>query len=69
MFLCICHAVTEGDVSESVRQGRDTPDAVAEHTGASTSCGSCRERLCGLVRATRATDAVHAMHAMDASVA
>ena len=56
MFLCICHAVTEGDVSESVHAGRSTPDEVAEHTGASTSCGSCRERLCGLVAATRGVD-------------
>jgi bacterioferritin-associated ferredoxin len=68
MFLCICHAVTEGEVHATVRAGHDTADAVAERTGASTSCGSCRERLCGLVRATRATDSVRAMDAV-ASIA
>jgi bacterioferritin-associated ferredoxin len=30
MFLCICHAVTEGEVHASVRAGHDTADAVAE---------------------------------------
>jgi bacterioferritin-associated ferredoxin len=64
MFLCICHAVTEGDVSASVREGRETPDAVAEHTRASTSCGSCRERLCGLVSAVRGVDSVDAVGAV-----
>ena len=66
MFVCICHAVTEGEVHEHVLSGLDTADAVAERTGASTSCGSCRERLCGLVRATRATDSVRAMDAVAA---
>jgi bacterioferritin-associated ferredoxin len=58
MFLCICHAVTESEVVDEVRAGHDTPDAVAERTDASTSCGSCRERLCGLVSATRAVEEV-----------
>jgi len=68
MFLCICHAVTEGDVHDSVRAGCDTPDAVADRTGASTSCGSCRDRLCGLVSASRAADGVRALDAV-ASIA
>jgi len=58
MFLCVCHAVTEHQVAASVLDGHVTADAVAEQTGASTGCGSCRERLCGLVRAARAADAV-----------
>lgn len=56
MIVCVCHDVSETDVVEHVLGGCSTPEAVAEHTGASTSCNTCVDRLCGLVKATRAAE-------------
>ena len=56
MIVCVCHDVSETDVVEHVLGGCNTPEAVAEHTGASTSCGTCTQRLCGLVQATRGAE-------------
>ena len=56
MIVCVCHDVSETDVVEHVLAGCHTPEAVAERTGASTSCNTCVNRLCGLVQATRGAE-------------
>jgi bacterioferritin-associated ferredoxin len=56
VIVCVCHDVSETDVVEHVLGGCQTPDEVAERTGASTSCGTCTQRLCGLVTATRGAE-------------
>lgn len=68
MIVCVCHAVTDTDVVEHVLSGCRTPDDVAAATGASTGCGSCRERLCGLVQATVGAESARTAM-LDASVA
>ena len=49
MYACICFAVSEDDVTDAVLDGADTVEAVGEQTDAGTGCGSCRERLEGLI--------------------
>jgi bacterioferritin-associated ferredoxin len=51
VFVCICHAVSDGDVRTAVAAGDRTADDVSARTGASTGCGTCRERLCAVVDA------------------
>lgn len=57
MYVCICFAVRDADVAEAVQCGAHCADSVAEATGASTGCGTCRETLCARVAAHRATPA------------
>jgi len=46
VYVCICHAVTDLQVDVAIRAGADTADAVGAATGAGTSCGGCRNRIC-----------------------
>ena len=49
MFVCLCHAVSESDVHAAVLAGHVEAAAVAEHTGASTGCGTCTDLLSDVV--------------------
>jgi bacterioferritin-associated ferredoxin len=52
VFVCLCHAVTESEVlSAVIDRGADTSEAVGEHTGAGTGCGSCLNRIEGILGA------------------
>ena len=41
MYVCICEAVTEDDVTLAVLAGADTVDAVTAATDAGSCCGTC----------------------------
>lgn len=43
MYVCVCNAVTERQVRESVAFGAETLDQVAFETGLGVCCGRCRE--------------------------
>ena len=43
--------VTKAAITDAVRAGADTPEAVATATRASTGCGSCTSDVCSLVAA------------------
>jgi len=49
VYVCLCHAVTEGEVLEAVAAGAHTEDAVAELTAAGTGCGSCLGHVADLL--------------------
>jgi bacterioferritin-associated ferredoxin len=49
VFACICCAVTCDEVTAAIDNGAATLKAVAEATRACTSCGTCRERIQGLL--------------------
>jgi bacterioferritin-associated ferredoxin len=49
MYTCICLAVTEDEVLETIEDGARTEDEVGERCGAGTGCGSCLDRICGLL--------------------
>lgn len=50
-IVCRCKAVTKAAITDAVRAGADTPEAVATATRASTGCGSCTSDVCSLVAA------------------
>ncbi|HSZ41347.1 MAG TPA: (2Fe-2S)-binding protein [Trebonia sp.] len=49
MFACICRAVTSEEVTAAIDDGAATMAAVAKATRACTSCGSCRDRIRGML--------------------
>jgi bacterioferritin-associated ferredoxin len=49
VFACICRAVTSDEVSSAIDNGADTLARVAKATGACTSCGTCKDRIRGML--------------------
>ena len=58
MFACICAAVTEAEVRDSVRDGARCVETIGDACGAGTGCGSCHERLETLLLTTAAGERV-----------
>ena len=54
MFACICRAVTSDEVSAAIDNGAATLAQVAKVTGACTSCGTCKDRIRGMLGASGA---------------
>lgn len=46
--VCSCLNVTRGELTDAMQAGAKTAEGLAEATGASTVCGSCRNLLCEL---------------------
>lgn len=46
--VCSCLNVTRGELTDAILAGASDADALAEETGASTVCGSCRNLVCEL---------------------
>jgi bacterioferritin-associated ferredoxin len=49
VFACICRAVTSDEVSTAIDTGAVTVKAVSRATGACTGCGTCLERIKGMI--------------------
>jgi len=49
VYACICHAVTETEVSDTIAAGAVTEEEVAGACGAGTGCGSCLDRICAMI--------------------
>ena len=49
MYACICLAVTETEVSDTIAAGAVTEEEVAGACGAGTGCGSCLDRICAMI--------------------
>lgn len=41
MYVCICNAVTDGEIREAVHGGASSMDALGEQLGVATCCGRC----------------------------
>lgn len=41
VYVCICNAVTEGDIETAVQNGARTLDCLANQLAVSTCCGQC----------------------------
>lgn len=46
--ICSCLNISRGQLTDALQSGADTVEKLAESTGASTVCGSCRNLLCDL---------------------
>ncbi|HEV7934155.1 MAG TPA: (2Fe-2S)-binding protein [Actinomadura sp.] len=53
MYVCICHAVTEDEVTGCVAAGAGSVKEVRAACGMRPGCGSCTKRLCALVSRSR----------------
>jgi bacterioferritin-associated ferredoxin len=49
VFACICRAVTTDQVTTAIDSGAVTVTAVARATRACTGCGTCLERIAGMI--------------------
>ena len=45
MYICVCRAVTDGEVESAIENGADSLCAVARACGAGGDCGSCHETI------------------------
>ncbi|WP_433208920.1 (2Fe-2S)-binding protein [Nocardia sp. CA-107356] len=53
MYVCICNAVSEGDVHRCVSAGADTLKQVKNACGWKPGCGSCTARLAEAIGRSR----------------
>ena len=51
MYVCICYAVTETELTGVLATGARTEEEVGDACGAGTGCGSCLDRICDRIRA------------------
>jgi bacterioferritin-associated ferredoxin len=49
MYVCVCHAVTEGDVRDTMAAGATSPKAVRAACGMRPGCGACVRRIRSLL--------------------
>jgi bacterioferritin-associated ferredoxin len=50
MYVCICHAVTESEVHDSIAAGAKTARQVRDATGAGGDCASCVRKICAMLK-------------------
>jgi bacterioferritin-associated ferredoxin len=50
LYTCICARVREREVRAVIAAGAQDEDAVGEACGAGTGCGTCIDRISGLIR-------------------
>lgn len=48
-IICSCNGIVKGELTNAINNGCNTVNALAEKTGASTVCGSCKPLLASLV--------------------
>jgi bacterioferritin-associated ferredoxin len=53
MYVCVCNAVTERQVRESVACGADSLDQLSFETGLGVCCGCCKEFASSLLQECR----------------
>jgi bacterioferritin-associated ferredoxin len=49
VYVCICAAVTEAEIVSEIEAGAHTQDEISDITLAGTGCGTCVERIGGLL--------------------
>jgi bacterioferritin-associated ferredoxin len=67
MYICICHALTEGDVRSAEAAGAATHGEVFRHYGVKPQCGRCMSSMRGAMGG--AASACERRHADDAAPA
>jgi len=45
MYVCLCRAVSDTKITDAIRNGADTVDAVGRVCEAGTQCGKCRTSI------------------------
>jgi bacterioferritin-associated ferredoxin len=63
VYTCICARVRECEVRAAITAGAHDDESVSEVTGAGTGCGSCVDRICGLIREVAPVSALRGLQA------
>ena len=50
MYLCICNAITDGEIGRAVAQGCASVSEVFRHLGERPNCGRCVPEICRMVQ-------------------
>lgn len=58
MFICICNAVTDRDIKETVAAGAATMSDLQAQLGVATCCGCCSELAASFLNATHTQNTV-----------
>lgn len=66
MYVCICFAVTEVELTGVLAAGARSEEEVGDACGAGTGCGSCLDRICDRLRAV---DPLHGLPVAAADAA
>ena len=56
MFVCICNAVADGVITDSIHRGASTVAQVGRSCAAGTGCGTCRVRIRQMLEQHRAAE-------------
>jgi bacterioferritin-associated ferredoxin len=54
VYVCVCARVRETEIKSVIRAGARDEHDVGEACGAGTGCGTCVERICGLLQNSEA---------------
>ncbi|MDN5917443.1 MAG: (2Fe-2S)-binding protein [Pseudonocardia sp.] len=63
LFACICAAATESEVRHCVRSGARSVEEIGDACGAGTGCGSCLNKLDGMLMTTSAPSELNGLSA------
>jgi bacterioferritin-associated ferredoxin len=50
MYVCVCNRVTDKQITEAVRRGADTLEAISRELRVATCCGRCRDCATRVIR-------------------
>lgn len=50
MYICICNAVTEKEIRQTVELGADSFQQISNDLGVATCCGKCKKEACRVIR-------------------
>lgn len=53
MYVCLCHGVTQLDVTDAVHNGAGSSRQVASACGAGSDCGKCRNTVREIIASVR----------------
>ncbi len=49
MYVCVCRAVTDKEVSKVIEDGAETVEEVTRACGAGGDCGACQNHIEGMI--------------------
>ncbi|MFL2840496.1 MAG: bacterioferritin-associated ferredoxin [Pseudohongiellaceae bacterium] len=59
MYVCLCKAVTDSQIKESINGGASSFAEVRKHLGVSTQCGKCMQQAKSIVETTTKKASYH----------
>ena len=67
MYVCICNAVTDGQITTALKSGCEDVAELSQRLGVGTCCGSCLPTAEELVESVRGTKLSQIAQAQDPS--